>query len=204
MVAVGCRFSNQNTASLSPPLDSRSGHVTVWDNETWGNTTQAEVQKLVVNWLLPSHASATPETIHKEAEASLQGWQAMLMGMGWRFSHLSLPSWGLQYRSEAILDSLAPANLAHLKNQNSWLHRTELTIVLSHSIWGWIVAQQKLMDRPSNFLTKHLGMYTSKQTNKKSGYSWFQEVGSRKQWIQHKGVAKNSKSDFERQTQDNS
>lgn len=106
MVAIGCRFSNQNTASLSPPLDSRSGHVTVLNNETWGNTIQAEVQKLVVNWVFLSLASATPETIHKEAEASLQGLQATSMGMGWRFRHLSHPSWGLQYGSEAILDSL--------------------------------------------------------------------------------------------------
>lgn len=51
----------------------------------------------------------------------------------------------------------------------------QLTIILSHSILGWIVTQQKLMDRPSNFLTKHLGMYTSKQTTKKVDI-----VGSRK------------------------
>ena len=46
MVTIFCSFSNQDTASLSPPLESGFGHVTSLYNGTEGNTTPSEAQKV--------------------------------------------------------------------------------------------------------------------------------------------------------------
>lgn len=73
-----------------------------------------------------------PRDHYEEAKASLQRLDTMCMERG--PSHISLHSWSHKYGSEGILDY--SSDLVDLKNQSSWVHRIEQTIVLSHQVLG--------------------------------------------------------------------